>query len=443
MTGNNVLATPHFNALLTQCMHCGLCLPACPTYAVFGTEMAAPRGRIQLMRAVAEGRVALDDAALRRHLSLCLACRACEPACPSGVRYGELVETARVAMERARKPSLVARALRRVALHEILAHPARLRALARVLRAYQALGLPRLVRALSFLLPRPLRAMESILPPLPARYPDYRTSAPASGAQRGEVLFLHGCIQDAFLAEVNAATVRVLQRNGFAVHFPRAQTCCGAAMLHIGGEELAREMARRNIDACLIAHPRLPLLFAEQERGLGSEFPILNNAGGCGATLKEYARLLRDDAQYAERAAQFSARVRDVNEFLAENLRVPPRGELKVRATYQDSCHLRNAQKVVSQPRALLQQIPGIELVEMKQPDRCCGSAGVYNIAQAETAEMILDAKMADIAATGAEVIVTTNTGCHLQLLAGVRRAGLNARVAHVVELLDKSYEIC
>jgi glycolate oxidase iron-sulfur subunit len=264
--------------------------------------------------------------------------------------------------------------------------------------------------------------MESLLPRLPSRYADYRAPAPAIGEKRGEVFFFYGCIQDAFLADVNAATVRVLQRNGYTVHFPAGQTCCGAAALHVGEEENARALARQNIASF---------------RG---DRIIVNNAGGCGTALKEYAHWLRDDPQYAESAKQFVARVQDVNEFLAEHLRVPPRGVLKVRVTYADSCHLRNAQKVINQPRALLKQIPGVELVELKQPERCCGSAGVYNIAQAQTADAILAAKMLDIAGTGAQVIVTSNTGCHLQLSAGVRRAGLSARVAHVVELVDEAY---
>ncbi len=416
------LTTPHYKTLLNQCIHCGLCLPACPTYAVFGTEMDAPRGRIQLMRAASDGRVTLNDDVFRQHLSLCLACRACEPACPSGVQYGALVETARIALERSRTPGLIERALRRVVLRDLLPRLARLRALARILRVYQMIGLQRGVRAFRFLLPRPLRAMESLLPRLPSRYADYRAPAAAIGEKQGEVLFFYGCIQDAFLADMNAATVRVLQRNGYAVHFPQAQTCCGAAPLHVGDEETARALARRNIDS------------------FSGEGVIVNNAGGCGATLKEYAHLLKDNLQYADKAQQFVARVRDINEFLAENLRVPPRGELKFRATYADSCHLRNAQKIVNQPRALLKQIPGIELIELKQPDRCCGSAGVYNIAQAQTADAILAAKMLDVVSTRADVIVTSNTGCHLQLLAGVRRAGLKTRVKHVVELLDESY---
>jgi glycolate oxidase iron-sulfur subunit len=299
----------------------------------------------------------------------------------------------------------------------------RLRWMARVLRVYERLGLQKWVRGLN-ILPRNLRAMESLLPPLPARYPDYRAPAPAIGERRGAVAFFYGCIQDAFLADVNAATIRVLQRNGYKVHFPLQQTCCGAAQLHVGEEELTRDLARRNVDAFLA----------------DDYDAVIVNAGGCGAVLKEYADLLREDAAYADKARRFVERVKDVNEFLAEHLNEMPKGRVNARVTYVDSCHLRNAQKIVKPPRDLLRAIPGVELIELVQPDRCCGSAGVYNIVEADTANAILDAKMADIAATGAGIIVVTNAGCHLQLLAGVRRAKLNARVAHVVELLDESY---
>jgi len=425
------LTSPRFKTLLNQCIHCGLCLPACPTYAVFGTEMESPRGRIVLMRAAAEGRIRLDGA-FREHIALCLACRACEPACPSGVQYGTMVETARTVIEKARTPSFFERTVRRLALRELMPHSRRLHLIAGTMRAYQLIGLQSLVRGLSFL-PKNLQSLEALLPPLSTSHPDYREPAPAIGERRGTVAFFHGCVQDAFLAGVNAATIRVLQRNGYQVHVPARQTCCGAAQLHLGEEALARDLARQNIDAFEPSS-------AHGGGQAGGYDAIISNAGGCGAVLKEYARLLQDDPVYAEKARRFSAKLKDIGEFLAEHLNVPPRGKVDVRATYVDSCHLRNVQKVIRQPRELLRAIPGLELVELKQPDRCCGSAGVYNILQAETANALLDAKMADIAAIGVNTIVTTNTGCHLQLLNGVRRKGLNARVVHLVELLDQSY---
>jgi glycolate oxidase iron-sulfur subunit len=421
------LATPGFRALVTRCIHCGLCLQACPTYEVFGTEMDAPRGRIALMRAAAEGRVTPEEftGAFAQHINLCLECRACETACPSGVQYGKLIETTRIALEHHRKVSPAERVVRWAGLRQVMPHVGRLKAMARVAWVYQKIGLQKAIRSTG-LLPGPLKAMEAILPPITPVFGDYRAPAPAIGEARGKVAFFYGCIQEGFLSQVNAASVRVLQRNGFEVHFPAGQTCCGAAQLHIGEEALARDLARRNIDAFLD----------------GDYVAVINNAGGCGATLKdEYEGLFGDDPVYAEKARRFGTQVKDINEFLVENLNVRPTGRLKVRATYADSCHLRHGQKVVGQPRALLRIIPGLELVELRQPDRCCGSAGIYNIVHSATADQVLDAKMADVAATGAELVVISNTGCHMQLIAGVRRAGLAAQVKHVVEVLDMSYQ--
>ena len=424
-----LLRTQDYKRKLTQCIHCGLCLPSCPTYAVFGTEMDGPRGRIALMRAASERKIGLDDFrhALSPHVLLCLACRACETACPSGVQYGELVDVARLVVEHNRRVGLGERVLRWLGTKQMMPKLSLLKLVARLMWAYEAVGLQRLVRALDFL-PKTLKAMEGIVPPIVPRYSDYGTPALAVGERRGDLLFFTGCIQEAFLAGVNQATVRVLQRNGYAVRFatPPGQTCCGAPHLHLGDLDGARRLARRNIDA-----------FLSQDGGCEA---VICNAGGCGVALKEYPRLLADDPVYADRAREFSAKVRDVSEFLVDHLNVLPHGEVRARATYSDSCHLRHGQKVVKQPRQLLTAIPGLQLVELQAPDRCCGSGGVYNIAQVDTANAILDAKMADIAATGADLIVTSNTGCQMQLIAGARRAGLKAKVMHIVEVLDLSY---
>lgn len=423
MTHANSITSPQFQTLLDQCVHCGLCLPACPTYSVLHTEMDSPRGRIQLMQAAADGRIETSGP-FAEHIELCLGCRACETACPSGVQYGLLFETARTAIVDNRPATTLERASRWLALRQMLPHRQRLRLLARMMRLYQAMGLSRLVRKLNFL-PPSLRAMEALLPPLSTHFPAYQQPAPAIGEKRGTVAFLVGCVQDAFLTEVNAATVRVLQHNGYEVHFPKLQTCCGAAALHIGEATLARDLARQNVDA-----------FSAAEYTA-----IINNAGGCGATLKEYAHLLADEPAYAAKAQAFVDNLQDINQFLAEHLHTPPQGTLNLRVTYVDSCHLRHGQKVVRQPRQLLKLIPGLTLVELQQPDMCCGSAGVYNIMQPATAEQVLAAKMADVAGTTADVVVTTNTGCHMQLIRGVREKGLKAEVLHVVELLDRSYQ--
>lgn len=418
----SAMNTPQFRHALDQCIHCGMCLQNCPTYVVLGKEADSPRGRIQLMRAVSDGRIPLDGA-FREHLDLCLACLSCQTACPSGVQYGSLIDTVRVTLAATHTPGRIERFVRWFGLQQFMPYLGRLRFAAKLFRLYQLVGLQKLVRAIN-LLPKNLKAMEAILPPLPAKHFDYSRPAPAIGEKRGTVAFFYGCLQDAFLGDVNTATIRVLQRNGFEVHFPQSQTCCGAAHEHTGDANGARALARKNIDA-----------FAA-----GKYTAIINNAGGCGAMLKEYAHLLADDAAYAERAKQFVGQVQDISEFLATHLTRAPRGRIDARVTYSDSCHLRNKQKVVKQPRELLKQIPGVELIEMQSPDRCCGSAGVYNLMQVDAANEILDLRMQDIAATNADIIVTTNTGCHLQLIYGVRKAKLNARVVHLVELLDEAY---
>lgn len=419
-----VLNSPSYQEMLQRCIHCGLCLQACPTYSIFGTETDSPRGRIDLMRAAAQGRIELDGA-FEEHIDLCLGCRSCETACPSGVKYGALVEGARAALEEGAPPGPDERFIRWVALKQLMPHLGRLRWLARLLQVYQRSGLSRLVRGLN-LLHGPLRVMEGMLPPLHTRYRDYSSPAPALGEKRGVVAFFYGCIQEAFLSGVNESTIRVLQRNGYEVVFPRAQTCCGAAAQHMGEKAQAVFMARQNIDAFL---------------GDGEQVAaIINNAGGCGAALKEYPHLLANDPDYAEKAVRFAAKVMDISEFLAANLLRPPRGEVHRRVVYSDSCHLRHAQKVVRQPRELLRMIPGLELVELEKPDRCCGSAGVYNITQWEAGQAILDEKMQDVEQTGADTVVAANTGCYLQLVYGSQRSASHPQVVHLVELLEQSY---
>lgn len=424
--GIELLTTPEYRAKLDQCIHCGMCLQACPTYSVFGTEMDSPRGRIALMRAAADGRIGPHEltTTFATHIDRCLLCRACETACPSSVQYGALAEEARVVIAQQHKPAWLERAVRWAGLRQLMPHTGRLKLMARFFWLYEASGLQRLLRKVDKL-PQTLKAMEALLPPITPRYRAYHKPAPSFGRRQGRVAFFHGCIQEAFLSACNEASIRVLQRNGYEVIFPREQTCCGAAHSHVADEDYARALARRNIDAFLSLDVDA----------------IIVNAGGCGMALKDYPHLLRNDARYADLARALAAKVQDINEFLADHLHVPSRGELRLKATYVDSCHLRHGQKVVKQPRMLLRTIPGLELVELKQPDRCCGSAGVYNITHVETANAVLDDKMADVAGTGANLVVVSNTGCYLQLLAGVRRAGIKADVKHVVEVLDRAYQ--
>ncbi len=464
----NLLDQPDVRRKLDQCIHCGLCLPACPTYSVLQLEMDSPRGRIALMRAAADGRIGLEGA-FQEHIDLCLGCRACETACPSGVQYGQLLETAKVALNtgakgegrgaysvdagnglhggeagkvansahlaaeiqrqaegRSSRPSLLAPrpSLQAFGLRELMPHRERLRLLARGVKLYQQLGLARIAQRVLPKLPPALTTMEGMAPPIDLDYLDEARPAPALGLRRGKVAFFTGCVQDAFLAGVNRATVRVLQRNGYEVHFPPGQTGCNAAALHSGDADFAQRLARQNIDA-----------FAGD-----GWVAIINNAGGCGAALKGYDHLLAGDPRYAERAKVFVAKVQDISEFLADHLHNPPTGHVQARVTYVDSCHLRHGQKVSKQPRALLRAIPGVHLVEVAQPDMCCGSAGIYNLVQPEMANQVLDNKLADVRATGAGIIVTANTGCYMQMVYGVKRGGLNATVLHVVELLERSY---
>lgn len=417
------LQSEDYQTKVSKCLHCGLCLSACPTYAISGREAQSPRGRIALMRAVADGHIELSATTLTEHLDSCLACRACASACPSGVQYGALIEETHIAISHSRKPGRTERFVRWMGLRQLMPHVGRLKLMARALWLYQRSGLQGMVRGLN-VLPETLKAMEAIIPPLAPRHRNYQWPMPAIAPKRGRVAFLYGCVQEAFLAQVNDATIRVLRHNGYEVVVPAAQTCCGAAQLHSGDEEQAFAMARQNIDA----------LLAEDVDA------IISNAGGCGFSLKEYPHLLRNDPVYHERAKAFVAKVYDISEFLAKHEIIQPQGEVRARVTYVDSCHLRNGQKVVNQPRDLLRRIAGLELVELSQPDRCCGSAGIYNITHPATANEILDAKMADIAATGANLIVVSNTGCHLQIIAGVRKAGVPARVMHIVEVLNQAY---
>lgn len=419
------MATPHYKELLQQCVHCGLCLESCPTYFLFGTEMDSPRGRIELMKAASEGRIDRESfrTVFYEHITLCLECRACETACPSGVQYGKLVEEARIAVEQEKPPAGVEGALKRIGLERLMPDLSTFKRFAGLFRLYQRTGLERLVRKIN-LLPWRLQGMADLLPPISSSGLQAGGVYPAQGQKRGTVAFFTGCVQEAFLGRINAATVRVLQRNGFEVHVPATQTCCGAAQWHTGDHTLAVSLARKNIDA-----------FLDEPFDA-----VINNAGGCGLTLQEYPDLLREDPDYAEKARRFAEKVIDFSQFLQQNSIEPPTGRLAVRAVYSDSCHLRHGQKVVTEPRALLQSIPGLELVEMKNPDRCCGSAGIYNMLIPEPANALLEAKMADIAATQARLVVSSNTGCHMQLVMGARRSGRDLHVMHIAEVLDYAY---
>ena len=397
-----------------DCVHCGLCLPTCPTYQVLGVEADSPRGRIYLMRALAEGRVQ-DPAAIRPFLDRCLDCRACETACPSGVRYGEILESTRARLATERPPRGLAAWLVPFLLWHVVARQRRLRIVFALLRAAEVLGLRWLATKLR-LLPR---AMASIAPPVPPGHerrplPTGLHRPPAHVTPRGvRVALFTGCIMEPMFGRVNRATLAVLLANGFEVVVPEAQRCCGALLVHAGQPARARELARANVAA-----------FA------GADV-ILNNSAGCGCAMKEYGHLLGDEAGRA-----FAARCRDISEFLAEVGLTATPAPCPERAAYDDPCHLCHGQGVRSQPRQLLAQVPGLELVPHGQPEDCCGSAGIYNLLQPELAAEIGARKAESLARAGVGLVLTGNPGCMLQIDSHLRRSGHEARVRHPIELL-------
>jgi Fe-S oxidoreductase len=406
---------------LDKCIQCGFCLQHCPTYRATGMETESPRGRIHLAEAAAQGRIPID-ARFEEHMYVCLGCRACETACPAGVRFGTIIEAARAEIGPTGSPA--ARRMTLLALRHLMPYPGRLRAGAALLRLYQGSGLRSLARALH-LMPARLAEMEALLPPIPDRFFNPAQEVfPAAGARRARVGLLSGCVMSVMFADLNEATIRVLRRNGCDVIVPRAQTCCAALNLHNGERLRAREMARRNIDTFLDANVDA----------------VIINAAGCGSASKEYDVLLRDDPAYAEKAKRYSHLCKDVTEFLAELRLVGPLGEMRARVTYQDPCHLVHGQGIRRQPRELLRRIPGLELVEMEGSDRCCGSAGIYNLIQPDYSRRFLDEKMEAIERTGADLVVAPNPGCMMQIASAIRTRGLRMHIHHLIDLLDRSY---
>ncbi len=408
---------------LDRCIHCGLCLNVCPTYRELGIEMDSPRGRIYQMVHVASGGASGEPYA--HHIGLCLACRACESACPSGVPYGRLVEAAREDLEERTKRPWHARLFRGVLLNRLFDSPWMLRIAGRLLWAYEATGMRELVETSGLLSELgPIGRLAPLAPSAepPFFYREIGRTIPAEGKRRYRVAFLSGCIANVCFARLNEATVRVLVKNGCEVVIPGGQTCCGALHVHIGLKEKARQLARQNIDTMS-----------------GDYDAIITNAAGCGTTLKEYGHLLSDDQAYRDRAIRFAGLLRDVNEFLGSIELTTPR-ELPLTVTYQDSCHLAHGQRIRSAPRKLLAAIPGLRFREMPLSDLCCGSAGIYNLVHEEMADSILRKKMEAVNSTGAGVIATANPGCIIQLRAGAKRYGRGQRVAHVIELLDEAY---
>lgn len=412
---------------LLGCIHCGLCLPACPTYVQLGNENDSPRGRLYLMRAVAENRLDVKSHAFTRHIDLCLGCRACETACPAGVNYGFLLEAARSETRNSTDKKSVEEKTLAWGLKRIFPNPGRLRKVFAILRKLRASAIVRLakreglVKSVSRQADFALSLLLSTSPRSSQRDQDVEVTQ--SESPKHDVVLLKGCVMEGLFQHVNEATERVLKVNDCRVIEADEQVCCGALHAHSGDLETARELARRNIAAF---------------ETTGDAF-IVVNAAGCGAMMKEYGHLLDDDPEYSSRAKAVSARVRDVSELLASN-GIRKGGELKVRVTYDAPCHLYHAQRIQSAPQQMLAAIPGIEYVPLEGMQDCCGGAGIYNLTEPDMSERILNQKMARLKATGADILVTANPGCHMQLCAGIEQAGLSCEVAHVVELLDESY---
>jgi glycolate oxidase iron-sulfur subunit len=411
--------------LINKCVHCGFCLPVCPTYALWQEEMDSPRGRIYLMKMGLQGEAQFDPAYVR-HFDRCLGCMACMSACPSGVEYGQLIEATRAQIER-QYPRSRGERLFRGMVFSLFPYPERLRLIAPFLWAYRWLGVRSLLRALGVLqqLPAGVRAMEELLPEVSLRalVHGMPPRVVPEGAPRLRVGMMLGCVQRVFFDHVNAATVRVLAAEGCEVMIPRGQQCCGALMTHAGKEEQSLAAARRLIDA-----------FEEADVDC-----IVVNAAGCGSNVKEYGHLLRDDPQYAERAGRFAAKCKDVTEILAELGTRAPRHPLVLRVAMQDSCHLQHAQGIRNAPRQLLEEIPGVEVLEIAESSLCCGSAGIYNLLQPGPAAELGERKVRNILATGAQAVVSGNPGCLLHMKASMQRLGREVPAFHTIELIDAS----
>ena len=390
-----------------KCVHCGFCLQACPTYLETGLETESPRGRIALMKAVNEGRIGITPD-VYRHWDLCIQCRACEVACPSGVPYGNLIEATMSEVEPRRKKGFFPGQLGSLVLNSVIPKQGRLKLVASLLRLYQWSGMQTAIRktkVLSALAPG-LAELEMSAPTVSKRRFRARGQVvPAKGELRARVAILSGCVMPLMHGPEMDAAVRVLTRNGCEVEVTEGQGCCGAIHSHVGDLERARELARRNI-------------VAFEARGVDA---VIVASAGCGARMKEYDHLLEDDQDYAERAAKFSAKVKDIHEYLVDLPFTPPTGRVEKRVTYQDSCHLANAQRITDAPRTILTSIPGVELVEMERSDVCCGAGGTYTITEREFSLRVLDSKMRNVGRTYADVLATANPGCVLQLQYGAQ----------------------
>lgn len=419
---------------LTNCMRCGFCLPACPTFRETGMEPASPRGRIAMMKAVVDG-IMEPDEQFQEQMNLCLGCRACEPACPADVKYGQLIEQAKDAIEDHAKHSMPVNIMRRTAFKAVFPKRTTWKIIGGALAFYQKSGIQKVAQNVGVmkLFPKQLAEMESILPAASSKGVVERlgTFIPAKGKVKGTVAMFKGCIMDVMFAGTNVNTVELLSAAGFNVHIPKTQVCCGALHAHSGEMTDARELARQNIDA-----------FMQDDVDY-----IVSNAGGCGALLIEYDHLLHEDSEYSEKAKWFAKRVIDISELLVKvgnmlefDENVANKASEPVKVTYQDSCHLRNVMKSSSSPRVLMKQVANAQFVEMKESDRCCGSAGIYNVIQPEMAGDILEHKMVHANVTEASYMITSNPGCLLQMKLGIEKHKPEnpMKAMHIVDFLHE-----
>ena len=411
--------------LIDECVHCGFCLPTCPTYQSWGEEMDSPRGRIYLMKALAEGKASLTPTVVR-HFDQCLGCMACVTACPSGVKYDALIEQTRAEVDRAQVRSLADRWFRAM-IFSLFPHPSRLKVMLVFQLLYVKTGLRWLVHQLGIprLLPLRLRNLEALMPPVSAR--QLSASLPAFGSAKGptraKVALLAGCVQRVYFPDVNDATLRVLTAEGCDVVIPEDLHCCGALSVHAGRDDEARSFARAAIAAL-------------ERSGVDT---VVVNAAGCGSSMKEWGRMFANDPVWAERAEAMAAKVKDVTELLTELGTVAPRHPLAVKIAYHDACHLAHAQRIRSQPRALLRAIPGLELTEIPDADQCCGSAGIYNLVEPESSREVGQRKVDNVLAVAPELLVSANPGCTLQIQMLLKERGKSVRTAHPIELIDAS----
>lgn len=432
MASSSVINSPdtlnHIDTVLNNCIHCGMCLPVCPTYNMNFQEQSSPRGRIRLMRSLYEGNLELSDTFVDE-MYFCLDCQACQTACPAGVQYGTLVEDARkVIAEQKREPRAL-RFMKNIILHGILSTPARTKFAAKILRLYQRSGVQEAVDKSEILglFSKKLQAKHTMLPVVAKDFFDESVSEiiPAIGSRRGRVALLSGCIMNVTLSNIHHDVVHVLVNNGFEVVIPKLQVCCGALHAHYGEVESAKALAKKNID-----------VFEKFELDA-----LIVDSAGCSAFLKEYGHVLTDDEAYSTKAAALALKTKDVTEFLAEVGFIIPQQGVNKRVTYHEACHLVHTQKISQQPRQIIKSIPELEIVELPEATWCCGSAGMYNAVRFDDSMTLLERKMKNLQSTNADIVLTANPGCHLQLLYGIKKFGLKTEVMHPVSLLRASYK--